>query len=180
MTELLDQRGARRAEVASAVFLDALEWGPALIEGTDLPAALAQIIPEHGVVVRPDFAFHVDDDCDALDDESVDLNEGDTPDDDDESGDDAEAEATTARDGPTTSHSGPWRLLGMWSPWGTHPLRRSVQGWMGRESGRASGSATPITRRSTRARLRRTMVGTRLGASWQAHRIGGVGRQPVE
>src|SRR3954451_396598 len=61
VTQLLDDSGASRAATARKVLCDALHWGDALIEGAELPGALTEVVAEHGVVLRPDFAFRSDD-----------------------------------------------------------------------------------------------------------------------
>lgn len=96
---MLDQPLTQREQVVHAVLCDLLDWGPYLVRGTDLPESLAEPVSEHHTIVRPDFAFVVDED----DDEAVD--------------DDGEDEV-----------SDPYRMLGIIMPWNTHPFERWEEG----------------------------------------------------
>lgn len=144
VTQLLDDSGASRAAIARHVLCDALHWGDALIEGPDVPAALTEVVGEHGVVLRPDFAFRSDDEPVAdAEDEAQDSDE-----------DDGGVEIETA-----VAPAGPWRLLGMWAPWGTHPLRRTVQaGW----------AASPVERLAALLRARNVPLGMVSDGRWWA------------
>src|SRR5687768_17582007 len=68
VTQLFEDYGASRSALSRHVLCEALNWGDALVEGADLPAALSEVVAEHGVVLRPDFAFHVDDESDSDED----------------------------------------------------------------------------------------------------------------
>ncbi len=147
VTQLLDDSGASRAAIAQHVLCDALHWGDALIEGPDVPAVLTEVVGEHGVVLRPDFAFRSDDE--PVEDEAQDA---DADEDEDEDEDAAGTEAAIAP-------AGPWRLLGMWAPWGTHPLRRTVQaGW----------AASPVERLAALLRARNVPLGLVSDGRWWA------------
>ena len=99
---MLEDGGASRHRVIRFLLDDLLGWGDRLLLDTEIPAALAEPVAEHGLTVRPDVAFHVPADIDE-----------DEPDDED------------AEPGP-----GPYRLLGMIAGWGQHPLARtSAGGW---------------------------------------------------
>ncbi|SNR85786.1 Eco57I restriction-modification methylase domain-containing protein [Blastococcus mobilis] len=150
VTQLLDDSGASRAAIARHVFCDALRWGDALVEGPELPAMLTEVVAEHGVVLRPDFAFRTHDDL-VLDDEGEDADELDDADEDEDGG----AAEPAAAPAPV----GPWRLLGMWAPWGTHPLRRTVQaGW----------AASPVERLAALLRARDVPLGLVSDGRWWA------------
>jgi hypothetical protein len=137
---------AARAGLAATVFGDALEWGDRLVTGTDLPAALAEPVPEHGVTLRPDFAFYEEEPAEELPEELSD----DEPDGDDEVGT-AEAPAAPA--------DNPYRLLGMWLPYGTHPLTRTSSGrW----------TASPSERLAVLLRARDVPLGLVSDGRWWA------------
>ncbi|MQA16814.1 MAG: hypothetical protein GEV09_22565 [Pseudonocardiaceae bacterium] len=122
VTDMLDGNGASRHALVDFVLRDLLGWGEHYT--AYLPDAAAAIVVEHGTSVRPDFAFvvgeaDVDDGHDELDDDDPDDREPDERDpEEDPEPEDAEAP------------SGPYRMLGMVAPWGTHPLMRTTErGW---------------------------------------------------
>jgi hypothetical protein len=136
---------ATRAELATTVFGDALDWGDRLVTGTDLPAVLAEAVPEHGVTLRPDFAFYDEPPPEELSEELSD----DGPDD----GDASPAEV------PAAAADNPYRLLGMWTPYGTHPLTRTSQGrW----------TASPAERLAVLLRARDVPLGLVSDGRWWA------------
>lgn len=154
--QLLEDNGASRSSLSHAVLCDALGWGDALVEGADLPAALTEVVAEHGVVLRPDFAFHAADDPIADEDAEGDGEDTveDAGDDADEGGDDTAASSATSG-----TPAGPWRLLGMWAPWGSHPLRRTVQaGW----------AASPVERLAALLRAHNVPLGLVSDGRWWA------------
>ncbi len=152
LTQLLDDKGVSAGAIARQVLCDVLHWGDALVEGADLPASLSEVVAEHGVVLRPDFAFRSPeedepDPADAI--EAQDEDDGEEP-------EDAEGIAPVSA-APVAE--GPWRLLGMWVPWGTHPLRRTVQaGW----------AASPVERLAALLRARNVPVGLVSDGRWWA------------
>ncbi len=150
LTQLLDDNGTTARSVARHVLCDALRWGDALVEGADLPASLSEAVAEHGVVLRADFAFRSpEDEGDAGDDAA---DEGDV-----EEGPDNEAGSVPSTAAPVGE--GPWRLLGMWAPWGSHPLRRTVHaGW----------AASPVERLAALLRARHVPVGLVSDGRWWA------------
>jgi len=149
VTQVLTDSGASRQALAREVLQLALGWGEALIEGAELPAALSEPVAEHGLVLRPDFAFHIEADTEVLE-----LDEVDEVETDEEESD----EQTTAPSTPATE-VGPWHMLGMWSPWGTHPLRRTVQGgW----------TASPVERLAVLLRARDVPLGLVSDGRWWA------------
>lgn len=154
VTQLLED-GASCHTLSRHVLCDALGWGDALVEGDQLPAVLTEVVAEHGVVLRPDFAFHVAGEPADEDAESeADTEDADTADEDTDSDDPAPAGPST---GETTA--GPWRLLGMWTPWGSHPLRRAVQaGW----------AASPVERLAALLRARNIPIGLVSDGRWWA------------
>ena len=104
VADALDDPGTHRSALIRLVLADALSWDEALRMGTEIPDSMAEPVPEHGTVVRPDLAFVVPNN----------LLEGDDEDADDEE-DGARGE-------------GPERLLGTITPWGSHPLERTGTG----------------------------------------------------
>ena len=152
--QLLDDAGTTRDDVARVVLCDALGWGDALVQGTDIPAALSETVAEHGVLLRPDFAFHVDD---LTDSNNIDRLDDIEPEDDEDTGDAGNPPgASTA---VTAAGAGPWRLLGMWVPFGSHPLRRTVHaGW----------SASPVERLAALLRARDVPIGLVSDGRWWA------------
>lgn len=150
LIKLLEDNGANAHSFGQDVLRDALNWGDALVEGAELPASLAEVVTEHGALLRPDFAFRSPDDLD-------DSGTSEEASDDDEETDDDESGA------PTTSgavqEEGPWRLLGMWAPTGSHPLRRTVHaGW----------AASPVERLAVLLRARHVPVGLVSDGRWWA------------
>jgi len=120
MGELIASRGARAQSVTDLVLREVLGWQDLVLSGADVPAVLSVPVPEHGLTVSADFALHV---AETQADDEVeidDLGEGDDSDRD---------EAVPPATRPATT-GGPWRLLGLRCPWGTHPLTRTVtHGW---------------------------------------------------
>ena len=147
VADALDSRGATRHRAMRAVLCEALNWDEHLRLDTELPAALAEPVVEHGLVLRPDIGFYAEPKVDV---ESPEVDPGD----DVEDGEDDAAEAV-----PPTTGSGPWRLLGMVSEWGTHPLARtSTNGW----------AASPVERLAVMLRARGVPIGLVTDGRWWA------------
>ena len=153
VAEVLASAGRTRAELAQAIFGEALEWADYLVEGTSLPAYLVETVPEHRVVVRPDFAFHADTEPE---EEAAELAE---PEQDPEGADDEDEEASKDVPSPGAGIDNPWKLLGFWVPWGRHPLVRTVEaGW----------AASPVERLAALLRARDVPVGLVSDGRWWA------------
>ncbi len=130
VAQMMDDRGASRHAVITAMLRDVFDWQQHLVIDA-MPQTLTEIVADHGVTLRPDFGyFHETEDdageeADTDDDDGSDLSDtsedGAQEDDEDSEGDNAEA------NGGGTS-SGPWKLLGMVTAWGTHPLTRTTTG----------------------------------------------------
>jgi hypothetical protein len=151
---MLVAAGANRDELRRLVLSEALEWSDALVEAIDLPATLTEVVPEHGVVLRPDFAFRMEpDDGDEADSESDELL--DNPDEDEGEDDDASADAVSALSAAALDN--PWRMLGMWVPWGSHPLQRNT---------RAGWAASPVERLAALLRARDVPIGLVSDGRW--------------
>ena len=113
VADMLDSAGATRRVAIEEVLRNALDWDTHLAQGHDIAAAMAEPVPGHSATITPDFGFY------AGDNDPVAEEEGDEDEQDDDEQDDDEA---------TTEQQGPWRLLGLISPWGMHPLTRMTQG----------------------------------------------------
>ncbi|MHB1595852.1 MAG: Eco57I restriction-modification methylase domain-containing protein [Streptosporangiaceae bacterium] len=154
---MLDDRGATRHAVIETTLRDILDWQDHLRIDTEIPDTLAEPVPGHAVLLRPDFGFYAEtsgaDDADEDDEEE-----------DDAAGEDAEAEdgdAAAADGGPLSAAGarGPWKLLGMYLPWGTHPLARvSTGGW----------TASGVERLAVLLRSRQVPVGLATDGRWWA------------
>lgn len=120
---MLDDGGASRHAVIEALLRDVLDWQHHLRIDADVPDTLAEPVAEHGVLIRPDFGFYSDE----LDDDQDDEDEDDDRAEDDSADDDADSE-TAADTGLPAAGRGPWKLLGTYLPWGTHPLARTTTG----------------------------------------------------
>jgi hypothetical protein len=142
VTEMLDSHGASRHAMIETMLRNILDWQHHLRIDTEIPDSLAEPVPEHGLVVRPDFAFYAEDGGDGnIAEDSSDAEEADVaqeadaddlePDDD---SDEEEADEDDREDAEESGSSagdavkGPWKLLGAYLPWGTHPLTRTTAG----------------------------------------------------
>lgn len=153
VSEVLATGGTTRAELARLVLAHALDWHEALQEGPQLPASLTEIVAEHTATIRPDFAFY------AQSGDGEDTEDGSVVENDDEESDDQEdAPAPSAASiDPTVDN--PWRMLGQWVAWGTHPLSRTLQGgW----------AASPVERLAALLRARNVPIGVVSDGRWWA------------
>jgi hypothetical protein len=154
VAQLLETSGRTRDQLASVLFGDAFDWGDALITGADIPASMSEVVGEHHVVVRPDFAFSDPTGSDDVTD--ADENESDPPELD---GEDVIGDHESATRSAQVAAQGPWKLLGMWSAWGSHPLVRTVEaGW----------AASPVERLAALLRAREVPVGVVSDGRWWA------------
>lgn len=167
LAEMLNTEGTERARLIELVLNEALDWGGCLRTDDKIPANLAETIPEHGVLIRPDFAFYADVD-ETVDDgfglsyfdapssslEPTALANQDISDESELNTDDASGE-----EGPTHESENPWRLLGQRIPWGQHPLARSVDN---------SWSASPVERLAVILRARNVPIGIVTDGRWWA------------
>ncbi len=158
VADALDTRGATRLQTIRTVLTEALDWDSHLRWGTDIPSALAEPVSEHGQTVTPEFAFYVD----APDGPAEDLhevNDLDPPDQDVDSESNGDGEPDDADEPLDSGASGPWRLLGTISEWGTHPLSRStIGGW----------AASPVERLAVLLRARGVPIGVVTDGRWWA------------
>lgn len=158
VTGLLDNGGLTQPDVVRTVLTKVLGWGETLLTGPSIPAALTEVVGEHGATVIPDLAFHAPPDDepaaeDAPDNEDADdLNEFDE--DVDDEGDDRPTAEPSAR-----GDDSPWRLLGTVVPWGSHPLARTLDaGW----------AASPAERLAALLRARNVPIGLVTDGRWWA------------
>ena len=185
ISDLLESHGRTRDELAQVIFTDLLQWDSCLVEGAALPVSLAELVEEHGVSISPDFAFFEESGSDDLGSDDLSLGNPDSngvstdashldafgqtdqddgkdesDDDDDTSGDaDETSDGALGGDLARVADQGPWKLLGMWVPWGRNPLARaSVKGW----------TASPVERLAALLRARRVPIGLVADGRWWA------------
>jgi len=174
VAEMLDSHGATRHVMIPAMLRDLFGWQHHLRIDTEIPDNLAEPVPEHGQVVRPDFGFYAenaasdadadaglghDDDDDAVADLADDgaADDADPDDDGDEPDEDDAADEDEGGTGDATR--GPWKLLGSYLPWGTHPLARTTTGgW----------TASGVERLAVVLRARQVPVGVVTDGRWWA------------
>ena len=140
VAEVLDSHGASRHAMIETMLRDILDWQHHLRIDTQIPDSLAEPVPEHGLVVRPDFAFHAEDGDGAVAEDTGDAEQADVaqeaddgdaePDDggDEEVDEDDQEDAEESSSGVGDAVTRPWKLLGAYLPWGTHPLARTTTG----------------------------------------------------
>ena len=153
---MLEDRGATRHGVIQYMLDDVLGWHEHLRLDAELPATLSELVTEHGIPVRPDFGFYAED----TDDEEPD-GEDDTQEEDDEDADedDSPDESAASSAAPADHGSGPWKLLGTYLPYGTHPLTRTTTG---------TWTASAIERLAILLRARDVPVGLTTDGRWWA------------
>jgi hypothetical protein len=147
VARMLGDDGASRHKVIETMLRDVLDWQAHLRIDAGIPETLAELVADHGIVVRPDFGFYAEDADDEDDDED------DTGEEDDSSDDDDETPTAAA----PAHGSGPWKLLGRYLPWGTNPLTRTTTG---------SWAASPVERLAVLLRARDVPVGIVTDGRW--------------
>jgi len=155
VAEMLDDGGATRHAVIEGMLRGVLDWRQHLRIDTELPDSLAEVVAERGIIIRPDFGFYADEPGDDEDHDS-----GDAPEDDDEEDQEADGEAPGAEEaGVPAAGRGPWRLLGCYMPWGSHPLARTTTGgW----------TASGVERLAVLLRARDVPIGVVTDGRWWA------------
>jgi hypothetical protein len=152
VAQAIVDRGASRHLLIDTVLGGAFDWDDHLRQGRDLPESLAELVADHSATLRPDFAFYSDDTT-AGGENRVGLDSSDT----DGDSDDGDEPAGDLSEPAITE--GPWRMLGMVSPWGTHPLARLTEGgW----------SASGVERLAYLLRARDVPVGLVTDGRWWA------------
>ena len=154
--DMLDSGGATRHPPIRFMLGDVLDWQHHLRIDAEMPDSLAEPVAEHGLLIRPDFGFYAED---AEDEEPEDETDADEDD-----GTGAEPEDEEERDGTSASAAaaggrGPWKLLGMYLPWGSHPLARvTTAGW----------TASGVERLAVLLRARDVPIGVVTDGRWWA------------
>jgi hypothetical protein len=152
IADMLDSRGASRHVVITTLLDDTLGWSEYLRIDTAIPDNLAEPISEHGLFIHPDFGFYAEDEADEEEDEEE------LDDEEDDEGEEVEDDASTQA--VSRGHSGgPWKLLGRYLPYGTHPLTRTTtDGW----------TASGVERLAVLLRARNVPVGITTDGRWWA------------
>lgn len=153
---MLDDAGASRHAVIETLLQEVLDWQHHLRIDSAMPQTLAEVVAEHGIVVRPDFGFYVEDSADDADEEDESPGEDDADDSSEEQGS-SDGEASTP--GLPVASRGPWKVLGCYLPWGSNPLARTTTGgW----------TASPVERLAVLLRARDVPVGLVTDGRWWA------------
>jgi hypothetical protein len=160
IAEMMDDRGASRHAVITAMLRDVFDWQQHLLIDDAIPQTLAEIVADHGVTLRPDFGYFDETEDDAAedadsDDEAGSFTSGDSEGEDPE--EDSEGDDAEPSDGGTST--GPWKLLGMVTAWGTHPLTRTTTG---------TWTANAVERLAVLLRARDVPVGIVTDGRWWA------------
>ena len=141
---MMDDRGVSRPKLIETMLRDVFDWQGHLRQGLELPAALTETVAEHGIRLHPDFAYFDE------------AEPEDSPEEVEEDGDrDGEGEVPAQPADP----GGPWKMLGMVFPWGTHPLSRTATG---------SWTASPVERLAILLRAHKVPVGIVTDGRWWA------------
>ena len=158
VAQMMDDRGASRHAVITSVLRDVFDWQQHLVIDDAMPQSLTEIVADHGVTLRPDFGYfdETEDDADTGDEDGSDLSDTDE-DEEQEDGGDSEGDDAEASGGGTSS--GPWKLLGTVTAWGTHPLTRTTTG---------TWTANAVERLAVLLRARDVPVGVVTDGRWWA------------
>jgi hypothetical protein len=158
VAQMLDDRGASRHKVIETLLHDVFGWQQHLVIGDAVPETLTEIVPEHSIPIRPDFGYF-DEQAEDADEDGMDEDDSE---DDDQVGDGEEDESDaegSGEAGVAGIGGGPWKLLGMVSAWGTHPLTRTSTG---------SWTANAVERLAILLRARDVPVGIVTDGRWWA------------
>ena len=165
VAEMLDGRGSTRNALIETMLRDVLDWQEHLRIDTQIPENLAELVPKHGQWLRPDFGFYAEPDARGADEGQDDVADygvaSDESGGDDELGgeDDESGEGEEDESGAVGAAGSPWRLLGMYLPWGQHPLARvTTGGW----------AASGVERLAVLLRARQVPVGVATDGRWWA------------
>ena len=162
VAQMMDDRGASRHAVIANVLRDVFDWQQHLVIDDAMPQTLTEIVADHGVTLRPDFGYFDEAEDDAAEDADADEEDGsDLSDasDDEEQEDDEDSEGDDAEASGGGTSSGPWKLLGMVTAWGTHPLTRTTTG---------TWTANAVERLAVLLRARDVPVGIVTDGRWWA------------
>jgi hypothetical protein len=159
VAQMMDDRGASRHAVITTVLQDVFDWQQQhLVIDDAVPQTLTEIVADHGVTLRPGFGYfdEAEDDADSGDEDGSDASDEDG---DDEQEDDGDSEGDSAEASGEGAGSGPWKLLGMVTAWGTHPLTRTTTG---------TWTASAVERLAVLLRARDVPVGIVTDGRWWA------------
>jgi Eco57I restriction-modification methylase/restriction-modification enzyme MmeI-like protein len=157
VAQMMDDRGASRHKVIETLLHDVFEWQQHLVIDDAVPETLTEIVTEHNIPIRPNFGYF-DEQAEDADEDVTDEDDGE--DDLADTGDEDESDAEPGGDvGVVATNSGPWKLLGMVTAWGTHPLTRTSTG---------SWTANAIERLAILLRARDVPVGIVTDGRWWA------------
>ena len=162
IAQMMDDRGASRHAVITAMLRDVFDWQQHLVIDDAIPQTLTEIVADHGVTLRPDFGYFDEIEDDGTEDAAtLDGGGSELSDafDDEESEDDADSEGDDAEANGAGTSSGPWKLLGMVTAWGTHPLTRTTTG---------TWTANAVERLAVLLRARDVAVGIVTDGRWWA------------
>ena len=162
VAQMMDDRGASRHTVITAMLRDVFDWQQHLVIDDAMPQTLTEIVADHGVTLRPDFGYFDETEDDAVEDaDTVDEDGSDISDasEDEEQEDDGDSEGDDAEASGGGTSSGPWKLLGMVTAWGTHPLTRTTTG---------TWTANAVERLAVLLRARDVPVGIVTDGRWWA------------
>jgi hypothetical protein len=153
--DMLADPGTYRERLIETMLVDVLGWGDHLRLRHELPDILAEPVPDHADTVRPTFGFYVEVGSNIYADQDDEVDGGD----EDTEEDNGLRSGEPANPRVAAQANGPWRMLGLASPWGTHPLSRTVTaGW----------SANPVERLALLLRARDVPVGLVTDGRWWA------------
>jgi hypothetical protein len=156
IAEMLGNRGATRHKVIDSMLRNTLGWRQHLIIDDAVPESLTEVVPEYSVTLRPSFGYF---DEQAEDADAEDSSEDAEDEQDDEDGDEGDGETTAAAGPELGGGSGPWKLLGMVTAWGTHPLTRTTTG---------NWTASAVERLAVVLRARDVPIGIITDGRWWA------------
>jgi hypothetical protein len=155
IAQMMDDGGASRHTVIQTLLRDVFDWQQHLVIDDAVPETLTEFVADHGVRLRPDFGYF-DEDAEDSADEDADEDEAS---DDQESESEEEGEGEPAAEAYVGAGTGPWKLLGMVTAWGTHPLTRISAG---------TWSANAVERLGVLLRARDVPVGLVTDGRWWA------------
>ena len=154
VAQMMDDSGATRHKVIEVLLRDVFDWQQHLVIDDAVPDTLTEFVADHGVRLRPDFGYFDEDAEHSLD---GDADEDEASDEEDES--EEENEGESAGEADVGAGGGPWRLLGMVTAWGTHPLTRTSTG---------NWTANAVERLAILLRARDVPVGIVTDGRWWA------------
>ena len=160
VAQMMDDGGATRHKVIETLLRDVFDWQQHLVIDDAVPDTLTEFVADHGVRLRPDFGYFDESEpvADASELSDAEIDEADEDDGDvDEADEDEDGEAGEAEAG--AGDGVPWKLFGMVTAWGTHPLMRTSTG---------NWTANAVERLAILLRARDVPVGIVTNGRWWA------------